>query len=189
MLFNRQCNPFLLGIIFWFNVFVICLYFKALWVPENRNFWTSSTWNCIYNRSYKAMNLSAFTNYNFFQLVCAAVERISNLLKTSNLINHSICFTKKSVNAPHVYQRFFEINNFHRPDFRSWSYLWHFPSICCRVPGYHAAVGYTHSLGWEPRKGSNLCEANSCRYRWWPVKHPGALVLKEEPRVSPDACA
>ena len=25
-------------------------------------------------------------------------------------------------------------------------------SAVCRVPSYHAAVGYTHSLGWEPRK-------------------------------------
>ena len=61
--------------------------------------------------------------------------------------------------------------------------------ISCRVQDYHAAVGYTHSLGWEPCKGSNLCEANSRRYRWQPIRHPGALVLKDEPRVSPCACA
>ena len=58
----------------------------------------------------------------------------------------------------------------------------------CRVPSYRAAVAYTHSLGWEPCKGSNLCEANSHRYRWRPIKHPGALVLKDEPRVSLGAC-
>ena len=38
-------------------------------------------------------------------------------------------------------------------------------------------------------QGSNLCEANSRRYRWKPIKHLGMPVLKDEPRVSPCACA
>ena len=38
-------------------------------------------------------------------------------------------------------------------------------------------------------QGSNLCEANSRRYWWYPIKHLGMPVLKDEPRVSPCAYA